>query len=817
MAANNLGTAYIKIAPQMQGIQKSISDGLAGIKSTSLPGAAALGTVIARGVSAAMNLVSNSIDGAIKRTDVLNNFPRVMQNLGISTEDAQKSIDRLVEGLDGLPTALQDGASAVQRFTSRNNDVAKSTEIFLALNNAILAGGASTEIQSSALEQLSQAYAKGEPDMMEWRTMMMAMPAQLNQVAESMGLGKNAADKLGEGLRSGSISMDDFMNEIIKLNKKGVNGLASFDEQARGATAGIGTAMTNMKNRAEKAISSIIQAFGAKDISDAINKFTSSFAGIADWIGKNIVPIIKDKLIPILKNVLDAMKNVFEFIAQNEWVQHVLLNILNAFIAFKAVTGVTSIIKGAIESIVGLATSIGGVVTKTTGVISTFVSGAGKLASALGPVGIAGAAGLATAAVVGVQAAIIGSEIDTIRATTAAREYARTHYDIQQAAESAKRAENLLKDSINELKTAEDAATNAEIAAIQARQDQTRYLEEMNRLKAEGKQNTDEYRLAELEYTKAIAQEKQANEELKTAQEAVKTSKQEIDDLNSSGIYKANLVLGQIVKEAGEYGNLAAMLDELSTKTLTYKDEQGNMVTASLEKSQEMVEGLAYQLAQGDETWSAIVAKAQQEGISLSEACAKYGAEAGSNLQGNFAESVKFKTSLVSEATKSAGQEAINKLKESTSGAYDVGKNITQGAANGINDGSAKSSLFGNAASIIKAAVAKMKAAAQEHSPSKATAEIGKFLSLGLAKGIDDYADEAIQSAEDMTNRTIDAMSGLESPSLTATQLQPQTALTSGLNGSGGLVTQYNQFNVDSELDVKDISKRLGWQVATAL
>jgi hypothetical protein len=48
-------------------------------------------------------------------------------------------------------------------------------------------------------------------------------------------------------------------------------------------------------------------------------------------------------------------------------------------------------------------------------------------------------------------------------------------------------------------------------------------------------------------------------------------------------------------------------------------------------------------------------------------------------------------------------------------------------------------------------------------------------------------------------------------------QFQPQTALTSGMNGSGGQVIQNNEFYVDSELDVKDVSKRLGWQVATAL
>lgn len=812
-SANNLGTAYIKIAPQMQGIQKSISDGLASIKTTSLPGATAVGTVVAKGISAAMNMVTSSLDGAVKRTDILNNFPRVMANLGIGADDAQKSINRLVEKLDGLPTALQDGASAVQRFTSRNGDVAKSTEIFLALNNAILAGGASASIQTSALEQMSQAYAKGKPDMMEWRTMMMAMPAQLNQVAESMGFGKNAADKLGESLRKGETSMDDFMNEIIKLNGKGVNGLANFETQARGATAGIGTAMTNMKNRAEKAISTVIQAFGASDISDAINKFTSSFGHIADWIAKNIVPVVKNTLIPVMKNVLVVVKNIVEFIAQNQWVQNTLMGIVGAMLAFKAVSVVKTAVLGVVSSVVGLAKNIASVATSFGHAIVNVT----KFVTSLGPAGVAGIAGVATAAIAGVQAAIIGSQIDTIRATTAMRDYTRQHYDLKQAAESAKKAQDLLKDSVNDLKTAEDAATNAEIAAIQARQDQARYLEEINRLKAEGKQNTDEYRLAELQYSQALAQEKKANEDLKNAQTEVAATKQQIDDLNSSSIYKANLVIGNLMKEAGEYGNLAAQLDALKEKTITYKDEQGNLVTASLEKSREMVEGLAYQLAQGNETWAEIVATAEREGISFAEAASRYGQMAGENAIGNFTQGARGNLSMVS----STGQDVVDKLKselqKGNPAAYDAGKNITQGAANGIIDSAATGSLWSRAASIVSTAIARMKAAAQEHSPSKATAEIGKFLSLGLANGINDYADKAIEAAESMSERTISAMNADYNPNLAMTQLQPQTALQNAQNGSQGQVIQYNDFTVDSELDVKEISKRLGWQVATAL
>ena len=106
--------------------------------------------IIALGIG---KLVASQMDDAISRLDALNNFPKVMSNLGVSNEDAQASMKRLSDALIGLPTTLDSATQSVQRFTSANGNVKASTEMFLALNNAILAGGASTEIQKSALEQ----------------------------------------------------------------------------------------------------------------------------------------------------------------------------------------------------------------------------------------------------------------------------------------------------------------------------------------------------------------------------------------------------------------------------------------------------------------------------------------------------------------------------------------------------------------------------------------------------------------------------------------------------------------------------------------
>ncbi len=254
----------------------------------------AAGNIIAAGVQTIATAVSTHIDAAIKRVDTLNNFPKIMSNLGVSADDAQASIAKMSEKLQGLPTTLDAGASAVQRFTSKNGNVKKSTDIFLALNNALLAGGQSTDIQATALEQLSQAYAKGKPDMMEWRSAMTAMPAQLNQIAEAMGFGKNASDKLGEALRNGSVSMDEFMEKISEMNTQGSGDFKSFEEQAKNSTGGIQNAIAVMHSRITQGIAAVLDEIGSENIAalaegigNAIKEVGKILAGVIKFIVKN--------------------------------------------------------------------------------------------------------------------------------------------------------------------------------------------------------------------------------------------------------------------------------------------------------------------------------------------------------------------------------------------------------------------------------------------------------------------------------------------------------------------------------------------------
>lgn len=231
----------------------------------------AAGNLISAGIHKGIDMISNSVDGAIKRVDTLKNFPRVMSNVGISTDKAQAAIKRASDGLKGLPTSLDDAAMSIQRLTMKTKDVGRATDIFLALNNAIIAGGASSTIQSAAMEQLSQAFARGKPDLMEWRTAMTAMPAQMDQLAKSMG--QVDANALYEEIKNGNITMDQLSDALIKLNTEGTGGLPTFAQQAKNATGGIATGMENAKTAVTRGVANIIEALGSGDMNSAAGGF----------------------------------------------------------------------------------------------------------------------------------------------------------------------------------------------------------------------------------------------------------------------------------------------------------------------------------------------------------------------------------------------------------------------------------------------------------------------------------------------------------------------------------------------------------------
>lgn len=319
--AIKLAEAYVQIVPSMQGVGNAIvsafdgASGKAGLSGGKAAGSgfagglkAKMGAVIGAAsaiTSKAMDTIGSSISSAVSRADQMNNFPKVMKNLGYSSEDAAKSIKKISDSLDGLPTTSSAMTGMVQQLAPLTSNLDEATTISLAFNNAMLAGGASTMEQENALAQYTQMLSAGTVDMAAWRSIQAAMPGQLNQVAEAMmGAGHNAND-LYEAMKDGTYSFDDFNKAIVDLNQNGFGQYASFAQQAKDATQGIGTAIENVKNRVAKAVQKVIEAFGVENIAGAINGFSSQFGKIGD-AAASMVTVTKDQLSDLWSKVQDT-------------------------------------------------------------------------------------------------------------------------------------------------------------------------------------------------------------------------------------------------------------------------------------------------------------------------------------------------------------------------------------------------------------------------------------------------------------------------------------------------------------------------------
>lgn len=263
----------------------------------------AIGT---KAVNTVFNAIGNGVDGAVKRFDTLNNFPKVMESLGFKAEDAQKGIDRLADGIDHLPTTLDAVASQAQQFVPMTGNIEKATDVTLALNNAMAAGGKDAASQQRAIEQWTKAMAKGKPDFEMWQSMVQTAPAQMDQLAKSiLGADKNQND-LYESMKSGATSIEEVNDKMIELtNASDGFDIAgkhydSFAVQAKNASAGIQMAMVNTNAAVQRNIEKIIRAMDTKMSEGGMGGLVENLMKIPD-----VINAIGGTIVGKIENIAD--------------------------------------------------------------------------------------------------------------------------------------------------------------------------------------------------------------------------------------------------------------------------------------------------------------------------------------------------------------------------------------------------------------------------------------------------------------------------------------------------------------------------------
>lgn len=248
------------------------------------------GVGVTKVIGATMNVLSSSFDGAINRFDTMQSYPKVMKSLGFEVEQSQKSVAKLNQSVQGLPTSLADVVTTSKSLAAVTGNIDKATDTTIALNHAFLSSGASSVDASRGLQQYSQMLAKGTVDMQSWRTLQETMAPALTKVAKKLGIVSGNTNELYEALQNGTISFDQLNDAMIECDTE----TGGFAETALEASKGIKTSMTNIKS----AVQNLEQGFMS-----AMNNMLKSKAmgGLVDNLEK-----IKSKIYDFRNSIMET-------------------------------------------------------------------------------------------------------------------------------------------------------------------------------------------------------------------------------------------------------------------------------------------------------------------------------------------------------------------------------------------------------------------------------------------------------------------------------------------------------------------------------
>lgn len=329
MAGTNLGTAWIQIKPSMKGMTSSIRSELSSLGTSS---GAEVGSNFSTGFAAKMGIisgiaqsvfskissaVSQQMSDAIVRVDTLERFPKVMEQLGYSTDTASGAIKKLVAGVEEVPTPLNEVVAGTQRLVSVTKDVDKASDWVLAISDAMLSNGASALRASDAMEQFFQVVSRGKPMGQDWLTIMEVAPGTMNELAQSLGYSSAAlGGDMYTALQKGTLSMEDFMAALVQMDKTGTDSFAALSEVAKTATGGIETQITTLKQTISNMI---VAAFQGNDISANVESISKKLSNIAPVLIRGVTigvlglaKALPAVITPVIQAIVDLLPEVLE-------------------------------------------------------------------------------------------------------------------------------------------------------------------------------------------------------------------------------------------------------------------------------------------------------------------------------------------------------------------------------------------------------------------------------------------------------------------------------------------------------------------------
>ena len=236
--------------------------------------------------------ITSGFSAGVERFDILQTFPKVMEQIGYSSDQTSAAMDRLYQSVLGLPTAFGDIVDATQYFALMLDDLDKATDLAIAANNAFVASGATSAQITSGMRQLQYIIEGTKLRSTQWYSLIRSMPLALREVGDALGYPDFAS--FTEALMDGSIASETLIDTLIDvgLHSEKLGGIVeTMKTRVQAALDNVRNAAQRMGNTLLEALDVSLKKTGGKGLAENIKGVSGIIDHIAqiasDWISKN--------------------------------------------------------------------------------------------------------------------------------------------------------------------------------------------------------------------------------------------------------------------------------------------------------------------------------------------------------------------------------------------------------------------------------------------------------------------------------------------------------------------------------------------------
>ena len=266
-----------------------------------------------------------------------------LMNDGLQTTDELQ--EKIFQSAQNSRGTYQDMAEMVAKLGVNAKDAFKSSDQIVKfgenMNKIFKLGGASSAEQSAGMLQLTQALASGKLQGDEFRSITENAPELIGILAEK--LGKTRAE-IKQMSTDGELTSDVIVNAVLDSTDK-------INSQFATMPLTWADVWTNMKNTTLKATQPILDGINYIVNSPTFKKLQAKFGEFANYISTTVIPKVQEKLPAIKQKFSELLALINRF-------KPIIIGVVSAFIAFKAINTVSGYITKFKMALSGLSLSI---------------------------------------------------------------------------------------------------------------------------------------------------------------------------------------------------------------------------------------------------------------------------------------------------------------------------------------------------------------------------------------------------------------------------------------------------------------------------